>query len=349
MTVKKIKSHLFSDIKIVQDDPPKVEEEKILFKGEDTIEDINGEKVVGNVKYNRSVAIKDLELLRQHAKVQVNKLDAEQLSKFYKILRVDKELKNDPDLRVIFLKDVNKIFHDLKDVEPGTVGAFFIKCSEDFDCDPACENSIFNSDRPRCNHLILFYSKEDQRFREVNSVTSPSICYIYVNGRKNQFNGFSKEDIKNLQSYKCKGYVILYQDYKNQINKQPITLDQLPRGNGQNGNNQPRNNQNGNNQPRNNQNQNNQNRNNQNGNNQPRNNQNRNNQNQNNQDEVDDGRIVPFGVVDEIFSGDHLQFTEWNAINTLIIIIVIIVLLVLIILFAYYYTKDVQARQYEEY
>ena len=201
--------------------------DKIIYKGVKTIEDINNTKMNKN-GYNRGLIMKDLIVLRQFADLPIQSLQKDTLDKFYQIIKINDNLKKDENLRKTFLKDVKKVFSDIQNIKPGTVGAVFLDCSNNLDCDPICEKSIFKKEK-QCDHVILLYTTEDSTFKSLNDILNSNIIYIYVDVIKSKFKGFTKENIDFLKNnYNSKGYVLLFSDFDKTKDEIPIPLDMLP-------------------------------------------------------------------------------------------------------------------------
>lgn len=228
MVMHKIKSSFFSKMDNNTDD---TESERIIYKGVKTIEDVNGVKLnKGEFKYNRGAVMSDLMHLKQFSNVPIQSLKKDTLNKFYEMIKINDNLKNDSNLRETFLKDVKKIFTNLENVKPGTVGAVFLDCGNNFECDPLCEKSIFKDDTDKqCNQIILLYLTEDKDFKPLNTIQNSDNCYIYVDSKKNQFKGFSKENIQFLKNnYQSSGYVLLFSDFDKNKTYPQIPLNKLP-------------------------------------------------------------------------------------------------------------------------
>lgn len=224
---KKFKSSFYRNFKTKTENQPP--EEKILFKGENTIEDINGEYVIESpIQYDRILARKNLQIIKSKSKIRIDQLDQDSLNIFYKLISVSKDLQNEPVLLKKYQEDVRDHFKNIKIEAPKTVASYFVEPKNPLDCDPLYEDSIFNQGFPKCNHLILSYNPENGKIEELNSVSFSNVCYIYIDKYEKDFKGFNKNDIQKINKYKCNSYYLLFSGYKKGVIKDSVTIDQLP-------------------------------------------------------------------------------------------------------------------------
>lgn len=115
---------------------------------------------------------------------------------------------------------INEVFADVKSVTPGTIGSYLIGCNiaNDFKgeagCSATCVGSVQNTDIPgvsECKKLALLYDN-DKTFTAINNPEFKEDALVYVNS-KEVFKGFSRDDIKRLQSFGVKRIkVVKYSD-----------------------------------------------------------------------------------------------------------------------------------------
>lgn len=226
----------------VSSDIKKIDEETIVKKGTPTLDDVHGEIDLyeqDQGSYHRQKVYKALQKLKKHTTTPISKLDKNTLKDFYYILDVEKKLKNNKQNKNLFLSDVKKIFGDCEETTPGTVGAFLVQCQNAFECDPSCINNIdFNDNKNnQCTHVSIYYSHKEKKFKSLNNVFASDHCYIWINCKKNEFEGFSENDMEVLKTYKCNKYILSYSDVKNHELK--YELSDLPMKNNQNNNKSP--------------------------------------------------------------------------------------------------------------
>src|SRR5579864_4769354 len=176
----------------------KGENDDITFHAEGGKDDvfIIKSKEKGHFQFHRNTLKETLIDLKTQANVPVKYLTAHYNDQFNSIVQTLDLLYGSRKLYNIAISDIHGIFGDIKNVVPGTIGAFFIGCSikSNFTgpaiCDPLCVSALPSGERTsgtgECDDLVLIYS--DGVFNSLNEKRSARV-YIYIGD--SDFTGFT--------------------------------------------------------------------------------------------------------------------------------------------------------------
>jgi hypothetical protein len=155
-------------------------------------------------EFDRSAFYETLLDLKYQANVQVKDLHDDYTESFRGVVDALKLLYTVPSLYAIATEDIKKVFGDVKNIRPGSIGAFFIGCFNVDDsnlplgCNPKCVSALPPAEGTvgysNCEDLVLMYS--DGQFSALNEKSSPH-AYIYVDGK---FDGFTEADKNKLKN-----------------------------------------------------------------------------------------------------------------------------------------------------
>lgn len=204
---------------------------------------INSE--TGSFQLHRKTLRETLHELKKHCHVSIRQLSAEHTESFKSIVETLRILYGSQALYDIVLKDIRTIFVDVKDVKPGTVGAFFIGCFNDdkfpgpMGCSPKCAASLPPTDGTpgyaACDDLVLIYS--NGVYSSLNEKQSAH-AYIYIDDTN--FTSFTSDNIRQLKEAGVTNVSLIYGKNDGSYSEvtSSISIDKLPCRNEHNNNNQ---------------------------------------------------------------------------------------------------------------
>ena len=161
---------------------------------------------------HRTRLIDTLKQLHHYASIQISELKEEQSELLASTIETTRLLYNTKALKDLVLSDIQKIYKNIKNPVPGTVGAFFVGCfnNDEFDgplgCNPRCAASLLKCDiNFECGDNILVFS--NHHFTSINNKVTTH-AYIYIEDEK--FQKFSRYEYKLLQDSGIKSITIIY-------------------------------------------------------------------------------------------------------------------------------------------
>jgi len=188
-----------------------------------------------SLQLHRTALRETLSELKKVTTVAVSNLDPEKSQLLQSIIEVTKALYNTPKLYDLVLKDIATIFHDVKEVVPGTVGAFFVGCFTDDKfpgpqgCNPKCVASVPPTEGTlgfkHCDELVIIYN--DGKFGALNEKKSDK-AYIYISDEN--FSGFNADNIKQLKESGVQSASLIFGTANGAYREVTgnLSLDQLP-------------------------------------------------------------------------------------------------------------------------
>ena len=187
---------------------------------------------INNDQYDlsRGAFKETIEDLLPFANVMVTDLKGLNRDAFFNVVNSLKMIKKSDDLYPLFKNDIEEVFKSIKDINPGTVAAYFIGCdnisdyfSDEHQCDPKCSSSL-NDDNSVCEDTILIYHNGD--FIALNNSNS-STCYIYIGPDEDL--EFTRDNIKSLKNGNISSVILVYGNSDGSYKEitDPIPIKQL--------------------------------------------------------------------------------------------------------------------------
>lgn len=203
---KKLRSTISS--RLLMEDPVKVKNkekknQEIFVKGSDQ-DVLEVKNDGGSFQLHRDTLKQTLSELKKFANIQVKNLDEEHTAAFRNVVEAVRLLYSSQAIYDLVLKDIHAVFSDVKNVNPGSVAAFFVGCFTDdkftgpLGCSPKCASSLPPTEGTpgyaSCEDLVLVYSGDV--FQSLNEKRSVH-CYVYVEDPN--FKEFTPENVKQLK------------------------------------------------------------------------------------------------------------------------------------------------------
>lgn len=215
---------------------------------------IKGQKSM--LKMNQHEINTILKSLRENSNIKIRKLKGKLSQQFKQLISYVSLLHDTPSYHYLFSK-IDRYFGDLKETQPGTIGAYCIGCrlnnnlpSSLKKCTPSCIGSIplpllsynnndsknlYISDLTQCSYLCIWAEFENNKYNITllnNNYSNNDISYIFVNcDNYRLFRGFTESEKKQLRSWNI-DKIMLYGYKKNGreyicLLENPISLNSI--------------------------------------------------------------------------------------------------------------------------
>lgn len=201
--------------------------------GDDDVFIINSQN--GSFQLNRNTLKETLLDLKTQSHVSVRSLSADHTEAFRSVIEALRLLYGSQALYDLVLTDIRNIFHDVKDIKPGTVAAAFVGCFNDdnftgpMGCSPKCAAALPPTEGTpgyyNCEDLVLIYS--GGMFSSLNDKLS-NHAFIYVG--EDSFQGFTHENINQLRHAGIEKASLVYGNHDGSYREitGALPLEQLP-------------------------------------------------------------------------------------------------------------------------
>lgn len=190
-----------------------------------------------------------LQRLYAKANVPIRNLEGQDKDDFMKLHQQARLLYNTPDFKA-FHDEVKRVFGNVNNVAPGTVGAYFngVYIAAQNSADPGCsilaagslpppKDEVLANGKPfeQCKFTVMWaiYDGQKYQFINVKEVPNKDNVIIYVeNPRSNNLVGFSDKEKEQLAKYGVKNVDVMSYSQNGKAAKELlggfVPLDQLP-------------------------------------------------------------------------------------------------------------------------